>query len=393
MDAKQKKAQIDEALKKFKDQYKVEKVEDNKYEFTVTIKANAFQQSYDAILKQQSGELKAKGFRDGKVPPQSVEKQLKQEVLNKTFQTLAQSYILSALYSEELNPIMPARIEETPKIILGTDIKFTFTITTEPEFDLPDFSKIDLEDSDEEVKANEEELTNALENLHKNVVQIQKKEDTENKKGEEKKDDESKKDISEEDKESKEEIRFKEETPKEFTDEWAVKVAKKLKIPGIEKLDDLKNMIETEIIAQKKKTQEMNFQKKVMEKIKEKVDVKIPQEAIDFEVEQRKHSFEHRLKETNTNLKKWLEKQDMTEKELNKIWEEDAEDALKESTILNKYADKKELTVSQEEIKNIEESYKKQYKDFQPTNQWRNQITAVLIKQKAFNKILEEIKK
>lgn len=371
-------------IEQFKKLYQVKEEKNGKRTFEMTIKADAFQKSYDAMLQQSAKDVNIKGFRSGKVPTQSVESHFKTGLIDETFKRLANIYVLSAIYAEGLHPLIPARIIEMPKVLLGTDIKFEFEVISQPDFKLADPKKIKVKK--ESVEVTDEEIDETLKNLDKQLK-------TQDEQMEKIKDAAKTKEVKKDQKNKKETkaTKPKKEEETKFDDEWAKSVGKKMGVEEIKKLKDLKELIKEQLKAQKTKVVEQNYQKEILTQAVEKSKITVPEAAVEYEAHQREHSFMDQLEKSKVKLEQWLEAYSTDLEELKKAWKEDSEQALKEDAYLTKYAKVNEIEAKESEIEKIAEVYKKQQKDFEATDQWKAYMTNVLTKQKAFEDLLKKV--
>lgn len=356
--------------------YSVKNLENGKYEISLTIPAAAFEKSYNAMLQNSAKDINLKGFRKGKVPASSIEDQVQGSVLQETFEKVAPNYILQAIMEENIQPIMPAIYKEMPKILIGTDVKFSVTVITAPDFKLPNLKKIKIKKESADVS--DEEIAKAIDNMW-NQKSVEKKKG----KTEDRKDTKS-------NKKSKKKSDKKSQKKGKPDDKWAKKIAKKYGLEEIKSLNDLKKILKETFQQQKEIYVAKQFHSEVFSKVLEAAKIEIPQEVIDYEAHQREHTFMHRLKDSKTDLKDWLKQNKLTIEELEKAWTEDAKKALEEHFFLIKYAQENKIEPKEDQIESYIKEIKKKNKDFKETPGWRASVESVFVKQNALNELISK---
>ncbi len=159
-------------------------------------------------------------------------------------------------------------------------------------------------------------------------------------------------------KEAKFEVTVKEIKEKELPaldDEFAKDVSE------FDTLDELKKDIEEKIAEGKKKTQEQEVEKQVMDQLIEKVDVDIPDAVIKRQTDMMIRDFDMQLRYQGLELKKYLEMTGATEDDLREQMKDDAEKRVKTQLALEKIAELENIEPTEEdveeEIKKIAEQY------------------------------------
>ncbi len=131
-----------------------------KREFKVVIEASELNKRLDAKLDEIKGQVQLKGFRPGKVPVSHLKKTYGKSVMGDVIQETVGETSQKAIEERELKPALQPNIEldgEIEPVIEGkADLAYKLSFEIMPEFDMPDFSKIELvrpvvEVSDEEV--------------------------------------------------------------------------------------------------------------------------------------------------------------------------------------------------------------------------------------------------
>ena len=352
--------------------YTREDVSKTEVHLKVTIPDDAFQKSYETLLKERASGLDIKGFRKGEVPKDIAESKLQVAVLSETFERLAPYYANAAIMEEKLVPIAPPEYKDLADLDQGKPVSFTIVVTQMPEFKLGDLKKI--KPKKEKFEAKKEEIQNTLENMYKNNA---------------------------ESKEDAEKV--------ELTDEWATKIAETYKFENVKSLKDLEKEVADVIVSQKQQVADQNAANDVVRQAVEISGVEIPEAAVKFEVSQREEAFLKDVKELNLTAEEFCERQGITYDDLKTRWEVDSKDALENDVILKLYADDRKVETSDDELKaeveRLKASAKMQYEQqhaghdheshfdeaaYEDPN-WQANIRTYLRKQKAFQEMLREV--
>ena len=132
------------------------------YEFSITVPADEIETVVTNRLNELKKTAKIPGFRPGKVPVQMLRKQYGPSIMGEVLERTVGETSQKAMDERELRPVAQPKIEIV-KFEDGTDLEYTMAIEVMPTVEPMDFSKINLERM--VVKADEEEITNALDRL------------------------------------------------------------------------------------------------------------------------------------------------------------------------------------------------------------------------------------
>jgi FKBP-type peptidyl-prolyl cis-trans isomerase (trigger factor) len=334
------------------DMYTRKDISDSKIELTLTIPKDAFDQSYKAMLKDQTKDTDLKGFRKGKVPTDLVEPSMKPMLQFETFERLAPMYINTAVQKENIPLIAPPKYSKLPDFKDGKDLEFKVELTIMPEFKLGNLKKIEVKKED--AKVEDKEIEEVLK-----------------------------------------ELKIKNETDaKKIGDSWAKEIGKKLGLEKIENLEDLKKMVKDTLKTQKEHMVLHSNQDKALKQGIELSNIEIPQEAIDFEAQEREKAFEQDMQMRGVKTDDFLQQSGLDLKKMRGAWEKDAKEALENDVFLNLYADKKDIKVSKEELDKKIEEIKKTQPNADPSifsnEEWLEYIKRVERKEKAFREFIKE---
>jgi FKBP-type peptidyl-prolyl cis-trans isomerase (trigger factor) len=334
------------------DMYKRKDVSDSKIELTLTMPRDAFEKSYKALLKDYTKDKDVKGFRKGKVPEDLIEPSMKPTLQYQTFERLAPMYINTAIQKEEIDLVAPPKYTDLPDFKSKDDLEFKVEITTMPDFKLGNLKKIKIEKEDVEIE--EKEVEKVLK-----------------------------------------ELKVKNETDaKKIGDDWAKELAKKLNLEDIENLEDLKEMIKDTLKKQKEHMQLHKAQEDALKQAIELCKIEIPDEAVEFEANERERSFKQDMEMRSVKVEDFLKQSNLDMEQMREAWNKDARDALRADVFLNLYAEEKDVKVSKEELDEKIEMIKKTKPNADESiftnEQWLDYIEKVERKEKAFRQFIKE---
>ncbi|HEX8297474.1 MAG TPA: trigger factor [Chthoniobacteraceae bacterium] len=117
---------------------------------------------YDALTSEYAKIAKLPGYRPGKAPRTVVEKKFKKEIREELEKQLLQDATREAIQKENLRVMAVANIDD---VELGEDksMKFTATLVTQPEFEVPNYKGLVVPLQSTEVT--DTEVEESLENL------------------------------------------------------------------------------------------------------------------------------------------------------------------------------------------------------------------------------------
>ena len=138
------------------------KVEGLSREFKVAIPAADVEEKIVDRLKKLAQSARIPGFRPGKVPVQLLRQRYGDAVKGEVLEEAVKESSSSLVSERGLRPIGEPKIE-LDSFEDGGSLEYTIAVDLFPEFDLPDFSKIELER--QVAEADEEEVNKTLERL------------------------------------------------------------------------------------------------------------------------------------------------------------------------------------------------------------------------------------
>lgn len=390
-----------------------DKKEKNKVYFNVDVDWKDFEPKIDEAYKKIRSKFNIPGFRKGKVPKMIIE----------------QNYGVQVFYDEAINimlqDIYPKALEELDlKVVDQPDvdvkdfkenesITFAFEVEVVPEFELPNFEEMEVEDVKEEF--DKETVTNEIERLRNENARYTIIEDRKTKKGDIVKldfkgyvDNEAfqggeAKDYELEigsnsfipgfedqliDKAIGEEFDVNVKFPEEYhAEDLKGKDAKfictinEIKVKELPELDDnfasdvsefdtlkeFKADLRKKLKAQFNEMIDAQRENKVLDKVIEETKFDVPNRMIEDEVENELRNFQYRLQAQGLNYEDYKKYTGNTDEEIKKTFKEPAEKRVKLGLILEKYAQENKLKATKrdydKELDKLAEMYKAEDKE------------------------------
>ena len=390
-----------------------DKKEKNKVYFNVDVDWKEFEPKIDEAYKKMRSKFNIPGFRKGKVPKMIIE----------------QNYGVQVFYDEAINimlqDIYPKALEELDlKVVDQPDvdvkdfkenesITFAFEVEVVPEFELPNFEEMEVEDVKEEF--DKEVLTNEIERLRNENARYTIIEDRKTKKGDIVKldfkgyvDNEAfqggeAKDYELEigsnsfipgfedqlvDRAIGEEFDVNVKFPEEYhAEDLKGKDAKfictinEIKVKELPELDDnfasdvsefdtlkeFKADLRKKLKAQFNEMIDAQRENKVLDKVIEETKFDVPNRMIEDEVENELRNFQYRLQAQGLNYEDYKKYTGNTDEEIKKTFKEPAEKRVKLGLILEKYAQENKLKATKrdydKELDKLAEMYKAEDKE------------------------------
>lgn len=390
-----------------------DKKEKNKVYFNVDVDWKEFEPKIDEAYKKMRSKFNIPGFRKGKVPKMIIE----------------QNYGVQVFYDEAINiclqDIYPKALEELDlKVVDQPDvdvkdfkenekINFTFEVEVVPEFELPNFEEMEVEDVKEEF--DKEVVTNEIERLRNENARYTIVEDRKTKKGDIVKLDfkgyvnneafqgGEAKDYELEigsnsfipgfedqliDRAMGEEFDVNVKFPEEYhAEDLKGKDAKfickinEIKVKELPELDDnfasdvsefdtlkeFKADLRKKLKAQFNEMVDTQRENKVLDKVIEETKFDVPNRMIEDEVENELRNFQYRLQAQGLNYDDYKKYTGKTDDEIKDTFKEPAEKRVKLGLILEKYAKDNKIKATKrdydKELDKLAEMYKAEDKE------------------------------
>ena len=122
---------------------------------TVTVPKEKVKEAYDKTYNSLKNKVDIKGFRKGKYPQSLLEKRFTKVMRDEAIETLVPEYFEKALKQEDLKPAVRPQFSDLD-IDKKKPLVFSATFEIYPDFEIPEYSKFNLEKT--EVEVTEEEI-------------------------------------------------------------------------------------------------------------------------------------------------------------------------------------------------------------------------------------------
>ena len=382
--------------------------EKNKVYFNVDVDWKDFEPKIDEAYKKIRSKFNIPGFRKGKVPKMIIEQNYGVQV----FYDEAINILLQEIYPKALEEL-DLKVVDQPDVDVkdfkeNENINFTFEVEVVPEFELPNFEEIEVEDVKEEF--DKEVVTNEIERLRNENARYTIIEDRKTKKGDIVKldfkgyvDNEAfqggeAKDYELEigsnsfipgfedqlvDRAIGEEFDVNVKFPEEYhAEDLKGKDAKfictinEIKVKELPELDDnfasdvsefdtlkeFKADLRKKLKAQFNEMIDAQRENKVLDKVIEETKFDVPNRMIEDEVENELRNFQYRLQAQGLNYEDYKKYTGNTDEEIKETFKEPAEKRVKLGLILEKYAQENKLKATKrdydKELDKLAEMYK-----------------------------------
>lgn len=390
-----------------------DKREKNKVYFNVDVDWKDFEPKIDEAYKKIRSKFNIPGFRKGKVPKMIIEQNYGVQV----FYDEAINIMLQEIYPKALEEL-DLKVVDQPDVDVkdfkeNENINFTFEVEVVPEFELPNFEEIEVEDVKEEF--DKEVVTNEIERLRNENARYTIIEDRKTKKGDIVKldfkgyvDNEAfqggeAKDYELEigsnsfipgfedqlvDRAIGEEFDVNVKFPEEYhAEDLKGKDAKfictinEIKVKELPELDDnfasdvsefdtlkeFKADLRKKLKAQFNEMIDAQRENKVLDKVIEETKFDVPNRMIEDEVENELRNFQYRLQAQGLNYEDYKKYTGNTDEQIKETFKEPAEKRVKLGLILEKYAQENKLKATKrdydKELDKLAEMYKAEDKE------------------------------
>lgn len=290
------------------------------------------------------------GFRKGHVPENIiVEKIGEGKILEEAVDILLKEHFPKIIEQarlpgrqEKLDIIGRPKISVT-KLALNNPVEFKAAFAVTPVFEIPDYRRISKEMRDknnetrEEVEASEKEVTDVLFQIRKNKAHYDWHQKNPNEKGHN-------------------HPEIKDEDLPELNDEFAKQAG------NFKNLDELKEKVKENIIAEKKIRNIEKRRAEIMEEFLKNTKIELPEILIESEIEKALAQMKDDVARMGAKFEDYLTNVKKQEEDLRKDLRENSEKKAKIQLIFNKIAETEKLEPNKEileqEIKHILEHYK-----------------------------------
>jgi len=372
----------------------VEELSPTRVKLTVEVPFEELEPSLKAAYKKVAQQVRVPGFRPGKVPARIIEQRFgRAVVLEETLNDALPKLYGKAVDETDVFPVSRPEIEVT-KLEDGKQVEFTAEVDVRPAFDLPDYEGIEVtvpsaEVTDEDIDAQLNALRERFATLtgvdrpaqNRDFVVMDLSASIDGVELEE----QAASDVSYEvgagsilqglddnllgmaagdekvfttrlvggehaDQEAQVKIKVKsvkEKVLPELNDEFAQLTSE------FDTLEELRESIRGQVRRNKLIDQINQAREKALEAVMDKIDIPLPESAVQAEIEMRKHNLDHQIAQSGLSRDAFFRLYQTTEEERLKEIEESAKKAIKASFILDKIVKQEELGVSEQELTNF----------------------------------------
>ncbi len=360
----------------------------------------------EEITLQVQKKAKLKGFREGKVPLYLVKKFFREEIEQKSIETLIEKTLPKALEEKNLQPLLRPKVESIETFSEDGFFKYNVLVEIRPEIELKREDYIDLEIERNKDEVSEEEVERVLEELRFSFSELKEAEDPIEERfavviafsafdeeklipghfaenlfidvgtGEfnsiiekeligKKKGDKLTVEVSYPEealnpllagKKVRYEIEIKEVYKRELK-ELNEDFIKNLNL-GVDNLEKLKDSIRKRLLEEKKRRNENSYRERLLEKILQRVDFAVPKRYREIKFYQLVDQLKDSLEKEGLSLEKMNISLDSLRNRLYHL----AEKMAKEELLLEKIAELENIAISEEEteklIRDIQQSLK-----------------------------------
>jgi len=385
----------------------IEKQKENEVKLKIETDKLEVNSNLDKVYNDVSYQIKIPGFRKGRVPKNILNLHLGKEYFyDKTAEKLIPECYLEAINKNNIQPIdqpeiKVIQIEEDKPLI------FEATVQVRPEVKLGSFDKISIQKED--IKVTNTDVNNEIKRIQENLAKLKIVKGRQAKEGDFLVVDsigyiEGK--VVDGSKVEKQIIQLGKNTPPEFNkkligcsagDEKEIKILipkdiKDKKIAGKEitykvkiievkekelpelnvdfvktvgnykNLDDFREDIKDKLEKQLETLNENNYESKLLEKVTDICEVKVPKILIEREVEYMMKSLEDDLKSKDLSLQDYYKSIKTDEEKVKKEYEIVAEKRIKQELVLDKISQVENIQVTEKEVKDKIETIAKKLK-------------------------------
>lgn len=366
----------------------------------VTVEGDAWKKAQNKALKKIKSRINIKGFRPGQVPEALIKKQISKEALYaEAAEEIANEALVHGIDENKLElvarPTLDIKEANDDKVVM------VFNCVVSPEVTLGDYKGLDIHK--EEVEVTEEDINAEVERIQNRYADwVIREEDEEAqlkdqvtidfvgekdgvafeggsgenyplelgsgafipgfeeqlvgvKTGDQKDvvvtfpEDYQAKDLAGQEatfKVTVHDIKYK-ELP-EANDE----LVQKLKMDGVETLEQFKEKKADDLKAQKEKSAEDAFVNALIEKVCENATVEIPEVMIESQIDREYKNFENRMMQSGFTAKQYLEAVGQTEAQLRETMRPSAEQNVKASLVLDAIVKAENIVIDDEAVEN-----------------------------------------
>ncbi len=136
----------------------------------VELEPERVEREWQTVAKQFQKHARLPGYRPGKAPQALIERKFAADIQQELQSTLLRSALNEAIDQKSLRVLSVSKVED---VLIAPDktMRFTATVVTSPDFELPDYSSIDLELAKKPVT--DEDVENTLKGIAEQHAEFQ----------------------------------------------------------------------------------------------------------------------------------------------------------------------------------------------------------------------------
>ncbi len=149
-------------------EYQVEDLSSVKKKVHVHVPEEEGQAALAATVALYRKDVDVKGFRKGKVPSSVIEGKFKDQIYNEATTDLINTHINEIMNELKMNPL--SRIEvDAKQLVKGEPFDYSFSFEIAPEFELPEYRGIEIQEKD--VQVVEKEIQEVIDRVRENLAE------------------------------------------------------------------------------------------------------------------------------------------------------------------------------------------------------------------------------
>jgi trigger factor len=145
----------------------VEDVGPCRKQLKVEVPAPAVEAETQRVVHDYGRKVRLPGFRQGKVPTELVRRRFAKEIDQEVKERLLPRYWRQAQAESSIEPLLPPEVDEVSDLAPGAPLTFTATVETRPQIELRDTASFNLPDP--EVDPGTMEIEETIENIRKQM--------------------------------------------------------------------------------------------------------------------------------------------------------------------------------------------------------------------------------
>ena len=289
----------------------IKELENSELEISGEIPTEEFEKYRTRTIKKIGEDLEIPGFRKGHIPENILIEHVREDkILEEAAQMALNEHYPRFLKENKIDAIGSPEITIT-KIAKGNPLGFKIKTAVMPVIKLPDYKKLAVQAGSKLVEKDLEVTDKEVEDTISQIQKLRQKD--------------------------------REEAPK--VDDEFVK-----SLGDFKDAEDFKKKLKKNIKLEKELKEKDKNRLKIVNKIIEETDLKIPRLLIDLELDKMTHQFKHDISQTGIKFEDYLKNIKKTEEDIRKEWVKDAEKRSKLQLIVYQIAKEENIKPDEKEI-------------------------------------------